>query len=515
MTAEATPRLLLSLEGVTVRVWERLLLPDSTWQIRQGEQWAVLGPNASGKTALVRAIIGQLPCAAGRIRRYVGRDRSGRDGYDGIGYVSFELHRQLLDREVSRDLSRFASGRETDFGTARQTILEGAPGAEAAELDRVAELLGIQPLLGRPMRFLSNGETRKLLIARALMSRPELLILDEPFDGLDEGARRRLESILGTMIAEGVHLILVTHRTEELIPAITHVLCLKNGKVLCQGEKRKALTPARLQELYGVEEGAVLVGGRVEDVDRGTRSRRSGNAGPIPGPADPDRQPGDPLVELHEVTVRYGDTVALRSLTWTMRRGEHWAVLGPNGSGKTTLISLIYADNLQAYTNDIRLFGRRRGSGESIWEIKQRIGHVSPHLQAGYRLDLRVFDVVVSGFFDSVGLYRRPSEGQRAAAREWIQRLGIESLSDRVFSQLSYGERRLVIIVRALVKSPELLALDEPCQGLDPANRARVIAMVDRIGFETPTAILYVTHRKDEMPRCITHTLRLSPESGR
>ena len=184
-----------------------------------------------------------------------------------------------------------------------------------------------------------------------------------------------------------------------------------------------------------------------------------------------------------------------------MRRGENWAVLGPNGSEKTTLISLIYADNLQAYANDIRLFRKRRGSGESIWEIKQCIGHVSSHLQ--------VFDVVVSGFFDSTGLYRRPTEAQQAAAREWIQRLGITDLRDRIFSQLSYGERRLVIIVQALVKNPELLALDEPCQGLDPANRRRVLSMVDRIGFDTPTQILYVTHHQDEMPICITNVLRL------
>lgn len=481
--------LLLALEGVTIRVWDKLVLPDTHWRVLRGQQWAVLGPNASGKTALVRAIIGELPCAAGRIGRNVGRE-----GHGAIGYVSFELHRQLLARELSRDLIRFASGHETDFTSAAQTILGGTAEGDSAELQRVVELLGIQGLGERPMRFLSNGETRKVLIARALMRRPQLLILDEPFEGLDEGARRRLEETLAALIADGVHLILVTHRSEEIIPQITHVLCLKEGRVVCQGEKASVLTGDRLRELYGVDEQAEDQGPAVSD----------------PGPSDP-RSDAKPLVEMRDVTVRYGDTVALRSLTWTMRRGEHWAVLGPNGSGKTTLISLIYADNVQAYTNDIRLFGRQRGSGESIWEIKRRIGHVSPHLQVNYRLDLTVFDVVVSGFFDSVGLYRRPSEVQRAAARRWIRRLGIDSLSERTFGKLSYGQRRLVIIVRALVKGPELLALDEPCQGLDPANRARVIAMVDRIGLHTPTAILYVTHRQDELPRCITHTLHLGP----
>jgi len=498
MAEERSQRVLLDLDGVTVRVWERLILPETHWRILEGQQWAVLGPNASGKTALVRAIIGELPCAAGRIRRNVGRT-----GYDGIGYVSFELHRQLMERERSRDLSRFASGHETDYTTAAQTILGGTAEPDPAQLRRVVELFGIEALSERPMRFLSNGETRKVLIARALMRRPELLILDEPFDGLDEGARTRLEQTLATLIADGVHLILVTHRSDEVIAQITHVLCLKDGGVLCQGQRSRVLTEERLRELYGVEGPA---GGGEPAGQRSTAEPSDVPSDAVPSDVPPD---AEPLVELRDVTVRYGQTVALRSLSWTMRRGEHWAVLGPNGSGKTTLISLIYADNVQAYTNDIRLFGRQRGSGESIWEIKRRIGHVSPHLQVNYRLDLTVFDVVVSGFFDSVGLYRRPSEEQRAAARQWIQRLGIESLSERVFGQLSYGERRLAIIVRALVKSPELLALDEPCQGLDPANRARVIAMVDRIGFHSPTAILYVTHRQDEMPRCITHTLRL------
>jgi molybdate transport system ATP-binding protein len=509
--AEPGDRLLLGLEGISVRVGERLILENTFWQIRQGQQWAVLGPNASGKTALARALVGQLPCARGTVARHFG----GR-GLDAMALVSFELHRQLMARDAQRDLSRFAAGR-IDFATARQTIQGGATEADPEQLRRVTRLLGIEALLERPLRFLSNGETRKTLIARALMRKPELLVLDEPFDGLDAAARGRLETVLRNLIGEGLHLMLITHRQEEIIPEITHVLCLKECRVVCQGERGAMLTPAVLQSVYGpAGPDPALPHSRQLDLAPARISSLAGPAaaaGPTPKglrPDQGDRAAGEPLVELRKVTVRYGDTVALRSLDWTMRRGEHWAVLGPNGSGKTTLISLIYADNLQAYTNDIRLFGRRRGSGESIWEIKRRIGHVSPHLQVGYRLDMPVFDVVVSGFFDSVGLYRRPTDAQRAAAREWIELLGVAELAGRPFGQLSYGERRLAIIVRALVKGPELLALDEPCQGLDPANRTRVLAMVDRIGFGTATAILYVTHRPEETPRCITHTLRLS-----
>ena len=482
-TSASSGRLLIDLERITVRLWERLILQDTCWQIRQGQQWAVLGPNASGKTALARAICGELPCAAGRINRYIGRN-----GYDGIGFVSFELHRRLMAREAAKDLTRFASGNVNSFTTAGQTIREGLAEPDPQHLKRVVELFGIGELLDRPLCFLSNGETRKTLIARALMRKPDLLILDEPFDGLDSESRERLERVLRDLIRSGLHLVLITHRKDEIIPEISHVLCLKDCRVLSQGKRAQVLIPETLEVLYGTEYP-------VEDVHRDL-------------PAVSSRKTKS-LVEFRKVTVRYDETLVLQSLDWIMRRGENWAILGPNGSGKTTLISLIYADNLQAYANDIRLFGRKRGSGESIWEIKQRIGHVSPHLQVGYRLDLRVFDVVVSGFFDSVGLYRKPTEQQRAEAREWIDLLGITDLSDRIFSRLSYGERRLVIIVRALVKRPELLALDEPCQGLDPTNRRKVLAMIDRIGFDTPTQILYVTHRQDEMPRCVTNVLRL------
>jgi molybdate transport system ATP-binding protein len=480
---DSPPRILLDLEAAAIRLWDRIIFPDTSWQIREGQQWALLGPNASGKTALARAICGELPFSAGRIHRNVGRD-----GYDGIGFVSFELHQQLMARDAAKDLSRFASGNIYSLTTAGHTIQEGLAEPDPAHLEWVTDLFGIGGLLDRPLRVLSNGEGRKTLIARALMHKPELLILDEPFDGLDAASRQRLEKVLGELIRSGLHIVLITHRQDEIIPEISHVLCVKECRLLSQGRKGDVLTPKTMEELYGPEEE-----------DRETESDKDGDG----------KIEKEPIIEFRNVTVRYGDTLALDSLDWTVRRGEHWAIQGPNGSGKTTLISLVYADNLQAYANDIRLFGKVRGSGESIWEIKQRIGLVSPHLQAGYRLDLRVFDVVVSGFFDSTGLYRWPTDEQEAAAAQWIKRLGIGYLRERIFSQLSYGERRLVIIVRALVKSPELLALDEPCQGLDPANRRQVLSMIERIGLDTPTQILYVTHRPDEMPRCVTNVLRL------
>ena len=196
-------------------------------------------------------------------------------------------------------------------------------------------------------------------------------------------------------------------------------------------------------------------------------------------------------------------------LNWTVRKGENWAVVGPNGTGKTTLLRMITADHLQAYANDITLFGRRRGSGESIWEIKQRLGMVSSEMQINYRKPISAYDVVLSGFFDSVGLYCRADTRQRAVADDWVRRLKLTGLAHQRYDLLSFGERRMILLARAMVKSPDILVLDEPCQGLDPLNRSLILALVDHIGGHTVTQVLYVTHHLEELPRCITHTLKL------
>ena len=213
---------------------------------------------------------------------------------------------------------------------------------------------------------------------------------------------------------------------------------------------------------------------------------------------------------MQNVSVSYNGTQVLERVNWTVQEGERWALLGPNGAGKTTLLSLILADNPQAYANDITLFGRRRGSGESIWEIKQKIGWVAPELQLYYRKSATCLDVVCSGFLDSVGLYRQCSAGQREAALSWMRRLSLSERAETPLEQVSEGEQRLVLIARALVKGPALLVLDEPCQGLDAGNRDRVLQAINWVGSRPETSMIYVTHRADELPPSITHVLRLN-----
>lgn len=474
-----------------MRLRDQHILPQTSWQVREGELWAVLGPNGSGKSSLVRSLAGLAPTSSGVIRWHLD------GGSASVGYVAFELEEELLGREQGRDEARSFAHQFDGALTVKELLGGPAAGAGRPAGAKPPAAFDPRPLLDRPLRSLSAGELRRVLIARALAGRPSLLVLDEPFDGLDSESRLRLRELLSRLARSGTPLILVTHHQEELLPAVTHLLLLRACRVVAQGPRAEVLASRRLEELYGP----------------GARSGKELHGEAPPG-STPERTaaPRVPLVELRGATVRFGETTVLERVSWSMRRGERWGLLGPNGSGKSTLLELIHGDNPQVYANEVWLFGRRRGAGESLWEIREKLGYVSARLQLGYRLRLPVREVVASGFFDSIGLYRRPSQAQLAAAGRWIARLGLAGLASRPFLQLSYGQRRLVLVARAMVKEPELLILDEPCDGLDPANRRRVLDLIDRIG-QTASGLLYVTHREDELPRCLTHRLRL--QAGR
>ncbi|MFW6248081.1 MAG: ABC transporter ATP-binding protein, partial [bacterium] len=238
-------------------------------------------------------------------------------------------------------------------------------------------------------------------------------------------------------------------------------------------------------------------------------------AGPLPRATVSTSTVDDTLIKMHKVGVAYEGTPILRDVSWTVRRCDRWMIVGPNGSGKSTLLSLVTGDNAKAYGQEVELFGRRKGSGESVWEIKRRIGWVSGDLQLAYPLRTTVEETVLSGFHDSIGLFEEPSGYEREVAREWIARIGLSEREDRKLRELSFGERRMVLVARAVVKRPELLIADEPTQGLDDEHAAMVLALLDRIGRETESCLLYVTHDPDERLACATHVLELVPDTKR
>ncbi len=399
----------------------------------------------------------------------------------------------MIDREERLNESRFFSGKMNRITTVEELLRESVNSSVAGSEDIAAVVakLKLNRLRGRSIRALSTGEMRKLQIARILLRAPEVLILDEPFDGLDQTSRKDLTQIIVGLMDNQRTVILVTHRQREISSHITHVMAIRDGQVVFQGTRLEFFKSGQLKRLYARDKAPRL-------------------SLPISGdqPLPSFEGKAHILIDMKNVTVQYGDTVVLDNVNWTMQAGQNWVLLGPNGSGKTTLLNLICGDNLQAYANNIRLFGKQRGSGESIWEIKERIGMISSEFQIRYRKNMSALDVVLSGYFDSVGLYRSASSPQRQAACQWLADLGINDMSDRLFNRLSYGEQRMVLIARAMVKIPQILILDEPYQGLDRTNRRRILAAIDIIGQLPCTSLIYVTHYPDEIPACSTHVLQ-------
>jgi len=474
---------LLTLQEVTLRRRDVLLLPGTCWEIRTGQNWAILGANGSGKSILARAIKGDVPIVRGELIRHTPEVAGER-----IGYLSFELQEEILLREARLEDFQAFSGKVSGL-TAGEVL--GIGDMERAAAEPFDDLLGVRCLLGRSIRVLSNGEIRKVLITRALRSHPKLLILDEPFAGLDAASRDSLSRAISALMSMGTQILLITQRPEELIPGISHVLVIRDGRVAGAG-KREELETTEKMKLFP---------------ERGISPRSLPH--PVPPAARRAEAAADILVEMRNVHVAFGEVVVLDRLNWSVRRGENWAVVGPNGSGKTTLLALITGDNLQVYANNVRLFGHKRGGGESIWEIRRRIGLVSPELQLRYRKPVDVREVLLSGLFDSIGLYRKVNAEQKALADSWLACIGMEDRAEQPFTQLSYGGKRLALVARAMIKSPELLILDEPCQGLDPSNRDMVLALMEEIGRRNVTAMIYVTHHDMEMIPCIQHVLTL------
>jgi molybdate transport system ATP-binding protein len=481
------PPSLITLDRIAIRVRDTLLFTGACWRIDAGQSWAVIGPNGAGKTSLVKAIAGMVPVVAGRIR-YHGPDLRP----DAVGYLSFEAHRDLIAREEMRDESRFYSRDWSGFLSVRQLLLSAAAASDApaAILDRIGDRLGICGLYDRPVRRLSTGEFRRVMVARETLRSPRLFILDEPFEGLDPAGRRQLRTLIDETIVAQIPVILVTHRLSDIPPSMTHLLVVKDGRVVYRGRRPATLHRLDLERLYGPGHRQISDGPSLAC------------AGEDPGTAD------QVLIEMRAVTVRYGSVTVLDQLNWTVRANQNWAIVGPNGAGKTTLLNLVAGDNHQAYANAIDLFGRRRGSGETLWDIKQHLGLVSSEFQIRYRKKLRAVEVVLSGFFDSVGLYRQASCRQCRHAMFWMKVMQCDAHARRYFLHLSQGEQRRVLLARAMVKSPRLLILDEPCQGLDRSARRRFLEIIDRVGGGRQTCLLYVTHDPAEIPACTTNILR-------
>ena len=496
----------LKVKNLSVRLRGRPVLEGIDWQINKGEQWAIIGPNGSGKTTLAKALAGELPSSGGTIVFGPDQenDRSSKPGRRTVGFVSSEMHRRVFEKDAFAEDVRHFTGDDSRALTVSDFILDRFASVGDTSSSRAVDLAfwdrpGMQELLSKRVSALTSGEISTMLIFKALMNHPQMLVLDEPFNGFDRRSKDKMKELIGGLIRNGLQVILITHQMEDILPEIDHVLIMTADGIQKTGTTAAVLKSREIQRIYGIDH---------DPADR----RILAHIEPVHGlPADDgnDTRVWSKIVEMVDVHVAYGRNVVLRNLNWTIRKGENWLVSGPAGAGKTSLLKLITGDNLQAYANNIYLFGEPKGSGESVWEIKKRIGWISSDLKSTYPPAIRGVEVVYSGFFDSMGLFRCASAQQRQRADEMLAALGIAQLAGKRYGNLSHGQKQMLLIARAIIKSPDLLLLDEPCEGLDFANHRKILEIIEFIGSRTGTAIVYATSDEHGRLPCISHCLNL------
>ncbi len=428
----------------------------------------LFGPNGSGKTQHVEKMRRQL--ASDRVRYLAFSDAYG-PATDKAYYLQLRWNQHDIDEETPC------------VGTLLQCAYQqsGEDNPRHQQLrDHLYELFGMQALLDKYVILLSSGELRKFQLIKILLANPKILILDNPFIGLDVEARSQLNDLFQMLVKDqNITLYLVISRSADIPPYADEVI--------------------RFQRRVESGEWKEKSGERREN------STELLNLQPLDSKPSENRE----VINMKKVSIRYGERTILKDLDWIVRQGERWALCGQNGSGKSTLLSLVCADNPQSYACDISLFGHQRGSGESIWDIKRRIGYVSPEMHRAYLRNIPTLHVVASGIKDTVGLYVRPNAEEKEMCLRWMKIFGIESLADRSFITLSSGEQRMVLVARAFVKDPELLILDEPLHGLDDDNRMLVRNIIEQFCQNPQKTLIMVTHYEEELPKCITHKLYL------
>ena len=487
---------MIETKKITVIAEGKLILDDISFFLSKGESLAIVGPSGSGKTTLGKIISGQWSATAGEFTYPTGINRI---------FIPQQHDFRYLSSTRSYYQQRYDSNVADDTPTVAQLFAK----VSTDDFSEWIHLLKLEHLLNSRLTLLSNGEGKRVQLALALLQKAELLVLDNPFIGLDLSSRTLLHDIIRQFIERGITVVLIT-TYNEIPESITHVLELERGRV----KQFIAATSFKVLPEQETEEHTVL------------------NADVLDLLGFPEEEEFEAAVRMKEVTVSYGDKVILDHINWEVKKGEQWALIGHNGAGKSTLLSLINGDNPQAYSNEIYLFDQRRGSGESIWDIKRKIGFISPELHIYFQRDvshteavaissgepspikfsqarITCVDVVTSGFNDQVGSSQGVTALQKKQALRWMNLLQIKELSDQNMYDASLGEQRLVLLARALVKNPALLILDEPCQGLDAQQTKRFTEVVDAICRHFGKTLIYISHYKQDIPTCVSKILVL------
>jgi molybdate transport system ATP-binding protein len=471
----------ISIQNITVKSQQHTLLREVSLTVNQGEHWIVVGQSGSGKTVLLNTI-------AGLLRVYSGSIDIDNNYAKHICLVTAKHHFKDLTNTANLYYQQRYNSQDADQALTVQQYLTAKQPANANNaywtIDKVVHLLRLRPLLHKELIKLSNGETKRLRLASALLSEPTILLLDDPLSGLDKETQQDFDMILEEIIKIGTTIIMSGSGYEIPTP-ITHVALLNNGTIV------KSM-PIRYFKPDTAIEG--------HQINKQQIAELMSNAQP---PAY------NHIVKLTGINVNYDGHTILNNINWEIKPAESWALFGHNGAGKSTLLSLINGDNPQAYANDIILFDKQRGTGESIWDIKSKIGFLSPELYQYFPTDQLALQVVESGYYDTQGLFRPSSPARAGKAMQWLQTLGIEQYARQPLKSMPASAQRLCLLARALIKTPPLLILDEPCQGLDKQQREHFNILIDTIVETTGLTLIYVTHYASELPSCINHNLTL------
>jgi len=562
--------IIIQCSGLQVNAYQKELISDLNWEIRENDLWAISGPNGCGKTFLSTLISGKRMQVKGMIHYFfpetasdlsVNSDKihalqplfhkpnsistgsmesshSNDDIYDLTAPITTNRSLTWPDLLVTAKSSSIRPARPSDLiaevsfdasvlfrGFHEMYYQRRYNQSEEADLPTIEEFIQLKlkrhkhfeikafnlklnqffsrELLSRKINQLSNGESKKLLIILSLIKNPYLIILDQPFTGLDEENRNLLYSLIAELKNQGIKIIIIC-RSEEMPDSVTHILEIKAGKghpySLTEYQNKQLIPSKKQQELEKISYPKQQESGKINSplqIHPDSVNLTTLNSGHSTGLADFTL-----AVAMKNIHIAYGTVKILEDINWDIRKGERWVLTGPNGSGKSTLLSLIYGDHPQAYAQNLVLFDRKRGSGESIWDIKKKIGFLSPELQIFFPRDQSTLKTILSGLSDTMGLFRKASSEEITRAEQLMQRLQISSLSEILYRQLSTGEQRLVLLARSLIKNPPLLILDEPCQGLDDSHRYEFIKLVNEIYSEGDKTLIYVSHYREDFPAC-------------
>jgi len=463
--------------NLNLKYHHKPVLQELNWTINRGENWLLRGTSGSGKTSLAKAIASLVP--------FQGNISISFDPHSGLPAVAHYVanwfqftdlegqsnfyYQQRYNKQATETTATVKAELE-DYGRKHQL--------QFSDAEKLVTALGFSNLLHSTLIQLSSGEHKKLQLVRALWFKPQLLIMDQPYNGLDKLSRQNLNGLLEAISAEGTQLILISN-DRELPSSIHRFAEIKDGKL-----------------------SEISAGDYLSDLQEETVEAIPSflSEGPVSS--------AESIIKMIDVNISYGDKQVLKNINWEVKTGEKWLLQGHNGSGKSTLLSLITGDHPQAYANNFYLFGHKRGSGESIWDIKKRMGLISPELHWYFDATATVRQTILSGFFDSSGLFCEPDYTKRTQADELIGYLGLEEYKDVLVNQLPLGKQRLALLGRTIIKNPELLILDEPCQGLDQQQTQYFNRLVDEL-CKNGTTLIYVGHFESQLPACIEKRILL------